>query len=69
MANQFPNFLKLAADIYKPKKQKRLVDETVKAEIEPFILAEIEKQKGEIGDHLHNIASAANLAYKRSKNI
>ena len=61
----FGNFLKLAFDIYQPKDKKRLIDDTVKKEIEPFINFEIEKQKGKKGDNPSNIASCA---YRKWKN-
>ena len=63
----FGNFLKLAFDIYQPKNKKRLIDDTVKKRIEPFIINEIKKQKGTDGDNPSNIASSAFWKWKKQK--
>ena len=60
----YQDFLQASADIYHPKKKKRLQDEEKRKIAQPYIDFYIEKYKGTQGDHMHNIASQSWWKYK-----
>jgi hypothetical protein len=62
----FQDFLKATADIYHPKRKKRLQSEEKRQIAQPYIDFYIEKYKGTEGDHMHNIASQSWHAYKKA---
>lgn len=62
----YQDFLQHAADIYHPKRKKRLTSDEKRVIIEPYTNFYKEKYKGTEGDHMHNIASQSWYAYKKA---